>query len=55
MIDKDLVIKRLEDLCREVARIEFSHDFHTITIECAIRSRREVEALIKQLILEEDE
>lgn len=49
MIDKDITIKKLEDLCREVARIEFSHDFHPHTVECAIKSRREIETLIAQL------
>lgn len=49
MIDKDIVIKKLEDLSREVARIEFSHDYHQLTIEAAIFSRRSVEDLIRRL------
>lgn len=49
MIDKQLVINRLQDLCREVARIEFSHDYNDFTVECAIKSRKQVEELINQL------
>lgn len=55
MIDKDITIKKLEDLCREVARIEFSHDFEPFTIECAIKSRKEVEELINQVRHEKNE
>ena len=49
MIDLDITIKRLEDLTREVARIEFSHDFGVNAVECAIKARKEVESLIYEL------
>lgn len=49
MIDKDITIKRLEELCREVARIEFSHDFSKESIEGAICSRIQIERLIESL------
>lgn len=46
MIDKDIVIKKLEDLTREIARIEFSHDFEPQSIEAAIKARMAVETLV---------
>lgn len=49
MTDLQLIIRRLEDLQREVARIEFSHDFSSVAVECAIKARKEVENLIREL------
>lgn len=51
MIDKDLVIKKLEDLQREVSRIEFSHRFNDKTIEAAASARVHVENLINSIIV----
>ena len=55
MIDKKLVISKLEDLCREVSRVEFSHDYKPFTVECAVKSRMQIEELINQLRYEPEQ
>lgn len=55
MFDKQITIKKLEDLNREVARIEFSCGFHHLTIEAAIVARQSIERLMKQLRHENEE
>lgn len=55
MIDKEITIKKMEDLQREVARVEFSHDFLPETIEAAIICRKKVEDLIYNLRIEPSE
>ena len=49
MIDIDITLKRLEDLRREVERIEFSHSFIPEIVEQAIKCRRELEPLIEMV------
>lgn len=51
MIDKELVLKKLEDLQREVSRIEFSHTFNKETVEAAASARVHVENLINSIIV----
>lgn len=55
MIDKQITIKRLEDLQREVARIEFSCTFKPGTVEAAIKARISVETLMRALGKESDD
>ena len=57
MIDLDITLKRLEDLKREVERIEFSHSFIPEMVEQSIKCRRELEPLIEMIgwhLMEED-
>lgn len=54
MIDRQITINSLESLQREVARIEFSTEYHEMTVEAAIKARQAVEKLIKEVKLEND-
>lgn len=49
MSDVNLIIKRLEDINREITRIEFSKDYDEDIIQAAINARDSVETLMDLL------
>lgn len=53
MIDKKVTYNKIEDLLREVARIEFSMDYDIASVVAASNARKSVENLLK--ILSDDQ
>ena len=49
MIDKKITINKIEDLLREVARVEFSNDFPRNITDTAMTARVGVELLVNVL------